>query len=125
MVLQIETKFRRQLLAATKRIRQYGVCIDYTSKQPELHGQAVNADNRVEHRFAIYALFLRKTKRRDAGRNLQSHEAEILIAAGVPFVPKPGDSLIDPQGKRYPVDDVRTIGPDGFPILYRIRCIDG
>lgn len=125
MAFQLSTKFRSQLRKARQKIAQYGVCVEYISKLPELHGQTPNRDNRVDVRYSVNVLFLRKSRRRDAGRFLLSNETEFIMAAGVPFDPKPGDAVYDPKGKRYPVDDVRIVGPDGFPILYRVRCIDG
>lgn len=121
----IPTKYRRQLTRAKAAIAKYGATIIYGVHQPEIHGQITNVDTRVEQEFRITALILRKSRRRDAGRFLQTHEVSVLLGGDLPFKPKPGDWIIDPQGKRLPVDDVRIVGPDGVPLLFRVRCIDG
>ena len=122
---RLQTQYRRGLLRAKQALNRRGVFYTYVSRIPEVRGQVTNADNRVDIEYRVKVLQSRKSRRRDAGRSLQTHELSFLMHGDLPFKPKPGDYVVDPYGKRLPVDDVRIIGPDAVPLLYRMRCIDG
>ena len=124
MAFQTQTKFTRALLRAIQKMKQYGVCCEYGVHEPELFGQTVNADNRIEQRYNVYVLFDDSFRRRDGGTFIPTNEVTAYMASQ-PFKPKPGDWIVDPLGKRYPVDDVEIVKPDGFPIFYELRLIDG
>ena len=119
------SKYDSTRLKIQRRIQKKGVQVEYGQYHPALLGQATNTDNRVEVRYQVYVLFLDEEQGRDGGSYLPSNELEVLMAGGQAFEPKAGDWLVTPAGKRYPVESVSKLQPDGVPIRYILRLVDG
>ena len=119
------SKYRRSIRRAGVALKKVGRLVQYIERNEELYGQAINADNRVETQHWVYAFNRRWSRGKDAGQFEPTNELEVILAGVVPFEPKQGDFLIDPWGKNWPVDNVRIVGPDFYPILYYLRMIDG
>lgn len=118
------SKYQEDALDAVLDIREDGVPVEYIVKGADLFGQGVNVDDKVETRFIVDLLFVSEFRRRDGGQFLPSNQGEAWMAIQ-PFKPKPGDAFITPMGKEYPIDQVEVISPDGYPVIYSLRFIDG
>lgn len=124
MTFHVTTKFGPEIADVIIDLREEGVRVEYIVKEPDLFGQGTNVDDRVELRYLVDVLFVDMFRRRDGGSYLPSNQGECWMASQ-PFKPKPGDIVITPYGKHFPVDQVQVIAPDGAPIIYNLRLIDG
>ena len=120
-----QTKYQRQLDKVARRIERDGTLIEYFTESAPLGGQATNEDNRITTRYMVNAQFDRRSRGRDGGGFLPSHDVQLILAGNVPFKPAPGDKVVDKQGKVWPVDNVEVIQPDSVPIKYNLRLTDG
>ena len=118
------SKYQEDIDETLEDIEEDGVLVEYHVETPHLLGQGVNVDDRVTSRFYVNVVIDDEYRRRDGGSSRPSNQFEAIMGA-VPFKPKPGDKFITPYGKEYPIDQVRIIEPDGHPILYYLRGIDG
>ena len=118
------SKYNEEILETLEDIREDGVTVEYHVEEPHLLGQRVNRDDRVTTRYYVDVIFDDEYRRRDGGTARPSNQFEAWMGSQ-PFKPKPGDKLITPAGKEYPIDQVRAIEPDGYPIIYNLRGIDG
>ena len=118
------SKYDEDIQETLEDIKEDGVTVEYYSEVPPLFGRGVNQDNRITVRHYVDVIFDDEYRRRDGGGARPSNQFEAWMGA-VPFKPKPGDKLVTPMGKSYPIDQVRAIEPDGYPIIYQLRGIDG
>lgn len=118
------TKYAEEIMETIEDIAEDGVKVQYITKNPHLFGQGINVDDRVESRYIVDVIYDDQYRRRDGGGAIPSNQIEFWMGSQ-PFKPKPGDVMITPFGKEYEVDQVRAIEPDGYPIIYNVRCIDG
>jgi len=118
------SKYQEEIDETKLDIAEDGVTVEYHVEVPHLLGQRVNRDDRVTTRYYVDVVIDDEYRRRDGGTALPSNQFEAIMGAQ-PFKPKPGDKFITPRGKVYPIDQVRIIEPDGEPVLYYLRGIDG
>ena len=104
-------------------LEQRGVKVTYGVFDPEVTGQGVD-DGRVEETHEVNVLFKTGFRQRGSGTFTPMNEISAIMHQ-VPFDPKPGDYLITPQGKQYPITDVVVTSPDGVPLVYELRLTDG
>ena len=109
---------------ARRLLENSGVSVTYGRFDEPVGDQAVGRDGRVEQKLTVKVLLRAKFLRRQAGQFMQSLESTALMANNG-FKPKPGDYIIEPDGKRSPIDEITTVAPDGFPILYYLGFRDG
>lgn len=119
------TKFQDSLDKLKAKIAKEGVVVDYIVEEPHLLGQGVNVDDRIETRYLIEVLFDDENLSRDGGDFNPSDSAVCIMAGDAPVEPKPGDKLITPLGKLYPVSSVGRLMPDGIPLRYTLVLDDG
>lgn len=117
------TKYQRSLDKIKNKIADRGVRVEYYSEEAPLLGQAVNRDNRVTTRHHVAVIFTNESLGRDGFK--PSDYGEAILAGDAPVQPKPGDYLITPLGRRYSVSEVVRLEPDGVPLRYTLRLIDG
>ena len=118
------SKYQEEIDETLLDIQEDGVTVEYHVESPHLFGQGINVDDRITTRFYVDVVIDDEYRRRDGGGSQPSNQFEAIMGA-VPFKPKPGDKFITPKGKVYPIDQVRIIEPDGEPVLYYLRGIDG
>ena len=119
------TKYQRLLNRWKRKIAKKGVWVEYLERRPELVGQPINEDTRVEKKFRLQVLFTDELQGRDGGDVTPSDNAECVMAGDAVIEPKAGDQITTPAGKAYPIDSVRKLMPDGIPLRYILRLDDG
>ena len=122
---ELTTKYGRFLDTGKRLLRRYGVSVQYGIYEPELTGQAVDEDNRVEQTYTVNVLFDNEVLRRQSGTLMPEDMTGCIMEAGLPFDPKPDDFLTTPQGRRYGVASVTEVAPDGVPLFYEVVLEDG
>ena len=117
------TKYAGEIADAQKSIAEAGIKVTYGFLEPE-YGQQTTEDTRIETVTEVDVFFRTGFYRRQGDSFMPRNQLTALMAS-VNFTPKIGDYLITPKGKRYPIDEVTVIAPDGEPILYYLRLTDG
>ena len=122
--MTVTTQYGSFVTLARQLLQQRGVKVTYGRKDEPVTGQGIGEDKSVGQRLEVNVLFRAGYRRRQSGSFLPSNELTAIMP-NTGFEPKPNDHLITPAGKRYPVDDVTIIAPDGFPIMYFLGLRDG
>lgn len=122
--MALTTQYGSFVTLAQNLLDQRGVFVTYGRYDENATGHTVGGDNRVEQKLRVKVLFRTKFLRKMAGKFIQSTESTALMANNG-FKPKPNDYIIEPNGKRSPIDEIAEIGPDGFPILYYLGFREG
>jgi len=122
--LALTTQYGSFVTLARNLLTERGVTVTYGRFDESVAGQPVGGDGRVEQKLQVKVLFRTKFLRQMAGTFMQSTESTALMANNG-FKPKPQDYLIEPNGKRSPIEEVTEIAPDGFPILYYLGFREG
>ena len=109
------TQYGNFIQLAQRLIAGKGIKVTYGFLEPEYADQTTD-DTRIENITEVDVVFRTGFHRRQAGTFLPRNELSALMGA-VDFKPKTGDYLITPKDKRYPIDEITVIAPDGEPVL--------
>ena len=122
--MTVTTQYGSFVTLARNLLNQNGVTVTYGRFDENVTGHTIGGDNRVEQKLMVKVLFRTKFLRRMAAKFMPATESTALMANNG-FKPKTDDYIIEPNGKRSPIDEITVIAPDGFPILYYLGFRDG
>lgn len=111
---------------ANDLMKEFGVKILYATYDVPLAGQqTTDSDPRVLRKLEAYVVFRTSIRNRQSGAYTPRNRLSCMMQPVPNLRPKPGDYIVTPEGKRFPVDYVETIEPNNVPILYILELMDG
>lgn len=119
-----QTKYKQELATVQRLLPQFGVKVTVQTPEDPLAGEV--GDDAILQEYTTSVVFTGSYSSRSGGGDYTRFDyLRMLMPPSDNPAPRAGDIVTTPEGRKYIVETVSIIQPDGVPLLFDVSVRDG